>query len=110
MQVQVCMMILTDTTLPVRRDDFLWPVFISNSFSVLQHGFEALFDIIFHCSTSYISITNQCEWTNYLISGRWQTDGSIPQELVDSVTASWRFLLYFVITRECLLFLTLTLK
>lgn len=67
-------------------------VFIVNSFSILQHVFGALFDINFHCSTFYISITNQCEWTNYLISGRWQTDGSIPQELVDSVTASWRFL------------------
>lgn len=54
--------------------------------------FEALFDIDFHCSAFYIGITNQYKWTNYLIHGRWQTDGSIPRELVDGVTAQRRFL------------------
>ena len=75
-------------------------VFILNPFSALQHVFEALFDINFRCSVCYISITNQRKWTNYLISGRWQTDGSIPQELVDGVTASRFPVLYFGKTRE----------
>lgn len=57
-------------------------VIISNLLSLLQHAFQALFD----------SITSQCKGTNYLISGRWQTDGTICQKLVDGVTASWRFL------------------